>query len=488
MSIRALSLCLFVPLLAACAANQSAPGSLGAPLLAPLLSTGHTTTAGSHQLFPEGAFEQVDLVALLDPERRRQTHVAGGNSPADAATASLAQEGSPNDLERAFRAFYTYGPQLEERRSRLQDRIVAASDQRCNTYKNYLRRVQTTQASWLGSLTTILGGAGAIATHEATVRAFSGLAGITSGVNAELRQSYFSNLATQVIVPGIDLARADIRREMLTRRSSSMGVYTVEAAIAEAARYHGACSMNAGLERSGKAVNEVTNPGLRSVNATLGQLNLAQKLAKRLSDESVDISERDIRLADGVTLAANAAQVQASSWSTQDSGGPYLDRFVSSLRQSADSLLVLRALLDAKVDACKQGKLQAASAACQATDAYVDLTSDASKTTSALPRLATLAMTKVTSQRSAALGAVDVSLKQQELRLLDQFGGSDELSARHSIRKSRLAAEVSYETDLQLFERIANHIRTARLAAAQDRLDVLKKALADVEQELGKIT
>lgn len=482
-------------LLPGCSSTPSAPSSLGSPLLAPLLSSGHTTTSGSHQFFAEDSFEQLDLNSLLDPERRRDAQLPNGliaapmpstyESAISASTRPATAQA--NELERAFRAFYTYGPRLEERRSRLQDRIVAASEQRCNTYKNYLRRVETTQSSWLGSLTTLLGGAGAIATHANTVRAFSGLAGITSGVNAELRQSYFSSLATQVIVPGIDLARSDVRRDMLTKRGEPLSIYTVEAAIAEAARYHGACSMNAGLERSGKAVTEVSNPGLRMLNATLGQLNLAQKLARRLNDDTVAISDNDIRLADGVTLAASPTSSPRRGHGIPVSAEmPYLDRFLQRLGDTTSALMLLKSLIDGHIAACAAGAADAQGPVCKASSQFASLAQDPS-VTAGLPVLIKQSMSKVSSKRATALGTRDTEIRQLEMRLLNLPNQDGEIDARYELRDSLLSAEAAFEADSKSFDLVAAAIGRARGAVAEGNDAKVATALGQVKAELDKL-
>ncbi|MCP5242923.1 MAG: hypothetical protein H6940_05740 [Burkholderiales bacterium] len=55
----------------------------------------------------------------------------------------------------------------------------------------------------MGTLTTALGGAGAIVTGAEAARILAGLAGIASGTRAELNQAIFESVATSVIVPAI---------------------------------------------------------------------------------------------------------------------------------------------------------------------------------------------------------------------------------------------------------------------------------------------
>lgn len=242
----------------------------------PLKSTGRVTTTGAHQLFNEDSFEKVNLPDLLDPDKKR-----------DDVTPLITTNNSENktdNLERAFDAFYKY-PNKEQRRNRVQDRLLAASEQRCNLYKNYLKRVETYQSTTFGMLTTVLAGAGAIATGSVNTRAFSGLASISSGMGAELKEGFFANLASQVIIPGIELRRDEIwKTVILSKRNTLISNYTVEAAIRDVALYHGACSLIVGLEAAGVATKTFSNPGLDSINTTLSKLRLSHSLADNLRD------------------------------------------------------------------------------------------------------------------------------------------------------------------------------------------------------------
>jgi hypothetical protein len=268
-------------------------------------SDGYLTSSGVNQLFNEKQFEQIDLFNLLDPDQMR--HHCPTLQGCDSATLLQAKTkllenspASPNDtnplhkteqeekqeenLERAFSAFYLpyYGSKrdLMDRRNRIQDRILAASEQRCNAYKTYLQRTQSEQEALFGTLTTVLAGAGAIVTGESHARLLAGLAGISSGVGAEWKQAYFANLATRVIVPGIEKRRRSIMAEIESNRSSgqqpqSISTYTVERAIQDADRFHGACSLVSGIDEAAVSLN----PGLKAIGQSLAELRNVNLLA-----------------------------------------------------------------------------------------------------------------------------------------------------------------------------------------------------------------
>ena len=181
--------------------------------------TGETSFFGSNRVNSAGAitlidhttFEAIDLPNLLDPEGRRLHQGFGLQNPLLVGPDNKPVPLTPTqNLERSFEAFYTYCGDLAQRRNRIQDRLIAASNQRCHAYTVHLRRMETSSGFIFGSLTTLLGGAGAIVTKAAQSRLFSGLSGISSGINAEYTKSYFSSLATQVVTPAINAKRAMI--------------------------------------------------------------------------------------------------------------------------------------------------------------------------------------------------------------------------------------------------------------------------------------
>ena len=139
-------------------------------------------------------------------------------------------------------------------RAQIQDRLIAASNQRCNLYKTYLKRINTYQNGIFGTLTTILGGAGAIVTGADSSRILSGLAGISSGTRAEPNQAIFESISTSIIIPGIEKTRAEILADIMTKRGKKLSEYTIEGAMADAIKYHGACSMDMGISYAQKSI------------------------------------------------------------------------------------------------------------------------------------------------------------------------------------------------------------------------------------------
>ena len=216
-------------------------GSIG--ISDPLKSDGRLTTTAAHALLPD-KFEIIDLAAALDPEKHRIDKY----------------KSDKDDIEAAIRAFYDHYPtsNVTDRRNRLQDRLFAASEQRCALYKHYLRRVEGVQATYTGITTTVLSGAGAIAQSVIGATTLSALAAISSGVGAELKQGLFANLTADVITAGIEARRKELRLEITQKRAQnpSITAYTMEESLEDIARYHGACGALAGLEKARDSIRD----------------------------------------------------------------------------------------------------------------------------------------------------------------------------------------------------------------------------------------
>ena len=224
-------------------------------------------TMGANQLIKWQTFEPIYLPALLAPEQYK-------NGPGTKDYEVIGAE-----IDQAFARFRadhgTNSQRYALARNSVQDRIIGSSVQRCNFFKLYLRRVDQSLNLSLGSLATVAGGVGAIVTGVGAARALAGTAGIFSGLRAEVNEDLFAGLALQVLTDGIDAKRQRIREAIEEKRSESTSTpssYTVEAAVADALLYHGACSLVDGLKEANAAIIRSRNPGLeefRRVNRAL---------------------------------------------------------------------------------------------------------------------------------------------------------------------------------------------------------------------------
>ncbi|OPY69251.1 MAG: hypothetical protein A4E63_01854 [Syntrophorhabdus sp. PtaU1.Bin050] len=244
-------------------------------------------SAGANQLLPE-AFEEVNIVKLLDPENKAKYNVCDKESTVSDKEACK--------IDVAFNAFYETCPSKDQnnkcaedelilRRNRIQETLIAASVQRCNVYLSYIRRIDSKVGLALGSLATILGGAGAIVTGTDSARALAGSAGISSGLRAEFKEDFFYNQTINVISKGIRERRKEIYKEIEAHRGEDGGAcltqYPVEAAVKDALLYHGACSMIAGLETA-SAVLDNKASGLAAMEEAIKMIKKAQDEANSL--------------------------------------------------------------------------------------------------------------------------------------------------------------------------------------------------------------
>lgn len=147
------------------------------------------------------------------------------------------------------------------KRNAIQNKIIAASNQRCNAYLNYMQRSYSETNFALGFLTTAVGGAGSIVSGASAARALSGAAGILSGTQAEFDQDFFYNQTVSIILTGITEARKSVLNEIESDTGRGVSgdrsylAYPVEKAIADAIRYHGTCTLAKGIEHLGKTIN-----------------------------------------------------------------------------------------------------------------------------------------------------------------------------------------------------------------------------------------
>lgn len=141
------------------------------------------------------------------------------------------------------------------RRNELQDRLIAASNQRCGAYiRTLVSSKSQTQMGW-GGLATFLSGAATVTTPAAAARVLSAGSTISGSFLSLYNEAYFNNLTVTVISSGIAKKREGLLRDMATKKYHELTDYTVNAAISDALNYHAACNMITGLEAAGTAIN-----------------------------------------------------------------------------------------------------------------------------------------------------------------------------------------------------------------------------------------
>lgn len=144
------------------------------------------------------------------------------------------------------------------RRNDLQDRLIAASNQRCASYLRMLTASKSqTQMAWSG-LATLLSGAAAVTTPASAAKVLAASSTVSSGILATYNEAYFSNLTAQVISTGIAKQREAALVNIQVSRQASLVEYPVNRAIADALSYHGMCNMVTGLETASAATKNMS--------------------------------------------------------------------------------------------------------------------------------------------------------------------------------------------------------------------------------------
>lgn len=145
--------------------------------------------------------------------------------------------------------------QLQYRRNDLQDRIIAASNQRCAAYmRTLISSKAQTQMGW-GGLATLLSGAATVTTPMAAAQVLSAGSTISSSFLSLYNEAYFNSLSVNVISAGISKQREGLLQYLDEERKKKMNQYPVHRAIADALSYHAACNIVSGLEAAAAATN-----------------------------------------------------------------------------------------------------------------------------------------------------------------------------------------------------------------------------------------
>jgi hypothetical protein len=240
------------------------------------------------QLVERAKFEPINLVSLIrgSEGRARKTGemtVLEQMKDDDAAAA---------EIDGAFHTFAELnrntGDVGRARRNEIQERILGASDQRCNDFKTLLQKKQSNVSFLTGLTATGSSVAATIVTNIDRSKLLAGIAGMASGYRAEYSQAFFANAAIQVVVAGIDSRRRTAYEQILLARKDSLLGYPLEAAVKDGIRYHGLCSTVAGLQEAGEAVRYYNEPGLAAASRTIARSKMLVDLQGANANEVIE--------------------------------------------------------------------------------------------------------------------------------------------------------------------------------------------------------
>ncbi len=250
---------------------------------------------GPKSLIERSSFQKIDLALLLAPK---------GNILLDGPTTEKIRQ---QYLQLAFNAFYGEATSQVLRRNRVQNRIIAASNQRCSEFKKFIKQFDSSSNLFLGGLTTLTAGLGAILTAASTVRALAGSAAIASGFRAEVNEAYFQQQTVQLLTNGFEATRKVTLESIRLKSPLTIDEYTVEQAIGEAVIYHDQCSLLAGLERVALDRKRADNPGLAQIGKVLDQLQSTRNKMNQLVGAPGSLNIAGIYSSETASVASSAA-------------------------------------------------------------------------------------------------------------------------------------------------------------------------------------
>jgi len=210
-------------------------------------------------------------------QSKSNPHSPGGNAASGSemmATAEKFELIDIDELETKFTLDPTsisvnpYSTAVVYRRNELQDRLIAASNQRCSTYIRILASSKSvTDMTW-GSFATFLSGAASVTTPASAARVLAAGSTFSSGVMSQYDQNYFQNLSIMVISAGITRQRQAILERILKEQKNDLTIYSINRAVADALTYHAACNIISGLETASAVTKNASNDDLAGKPST----------------------------------------------------------------------------------------------------------------------------------------------------------------------------------------------------------------------------
>ncbi|MEM8820768.1 MAG: hypothetical protein AAGE90_14765 [Pseudomonadota bacterium] len=155
------------------------------------------------------------------------------------------------------------------RRNAITERLIAASEQQCEQYKDLLSQIDADVSFTTGLITAGLGAAGALVSGAS--QALSAAAGGVGAGAVAFSQSYFNNRTIGATITAIDADRIAIRTQIRQGLKMVPESYSMEQALGDVARFHYACSLRAGVD----ALTNTTEDRLTAVRAAAAQFGAA---------------------------------------------------------------------------------------------------------------------------------------------------------------------------------------------------------------------
>ena len=173
------------------------------------------------------------------------------------------------------------------RRNELIDALIAISNRKCSDYAAYLKTHDGQTNASLGILAILTGGVGSIVGDLGTSQVFSGASAALTGSRSALNETWFSNQTIHVLVAGFDKVRERELRSISNKKACPVQHYGVMAGVGDALRYHGACSLLAGLAEAAEAIERSDDPGFETMRRQLADLEAIRAQAYRFTDAPI---------------------------------------------------------------------------------------------------------------------------------------------------------------------------------------------------------
>lgn len=133
------------------------------------------------------------------------------------------------------------------KRNNLMDHLIGLSNQFCGQHKSEIIANAAVTNLTLSSVTTVLGGAGAIFTGATAARVLSGSAATTNAIRSNVNEQIYANMLAGAVIQKIDELREKKRMELNQKRGFGNERYSAWAMLDDVSEYHEACSFYAGL-------------------------------------------------------------------------------------------------------------------------------------------------------------------------------------------------------------------------------------------------
>jgi hypothetical protein len=198
---------------------------------------------------------------------------------------------------------------------------------------------------------------GALAPIAQDAARLSGFGALSSGLQANYNNEYYSNLSLAVIVRGIESRRSQLRDKLQAKHGQAYDSFDIAAAVGEAVRYDASCSLINGLEQADEALQRLDNPSMDAVNRVLYKSKLSRALAStddKAAKEFLAFSDT-LRIDPTEALARVASGGSAAAGGAGRSGVSVRGASMAALTAQtyADMLNSLKTLRDDATDAAK---------------------------------------------------------------------------------------------------------------------------------------